>query len=75
MKQGGWLTRSAFDRYGIGDEEELAEMYEVVDARIARETDRLQKSPSLPDEAVASPLAKRQPAGVRYGFGVTKEER
>jgi integrase len=35
MKQGGWLTRSAFDRYGIGGEEELAEMYEAVDASIA----------------------------------------
>jgi integrase len=34
--QGGWLTNSAFERYGIGGEEELAEMYEQVDAHIAK---------------------------------------
>jgi integrase len=34
--QGGWLTNSAFERYGIGGEEELAEMYEAVDAHIAK---------------------------------------
>lgn len=33
--QGGWKTRSAFERYGIGGEEELADMYEHVDARLA----------------------------------------
>lgn len=43
MQQGGWLTRSAFDRYGIGGEEELAEMYEAVDAAIAAETQRLKR--------------------------------
>lgn len=37
MKQGGWKTRSAFDRYGIGDDVELDEMFRVADANIAKE--------------------------------------
>jgi len=45
MKQGGWKTRSAFDRYGVGDEDELSEMYEVVDANIAAELARRTKPP------------------------------
>lgn len=32
MRMGGWKTRSAFDRYGIVDEEETAEAWEVMDA-------------------------------------------
>jgi integrase len=36
MQQGGWKTRSAFDRYGIGGEEALADMYDRVDASIAK---------------------------------------
>jgi integrase len=34
MGQGGWITRSAFDRYGIGDEDERADMYDQVNAGI-----------------------------------------
>jgi integrase len=34
--QGGWKTNSAFERYGIGGEEELADMYDRVDASIAK---------------------------------------
>jgi integrase len=36
--QGGWKTNSAFERYGIGGEEELADMYDQVDASIAAKT-------------------------------------
>jgi len=35
MLQGGWKTRAAFDRYGIGDDTETEEMYRVIDANIA----------------------------------------
>lgn len=41
MKQAGWKTRAAFDRYGIGDEDELSAMYETVDANIRAELARL----------------------------------
>lgn len=43
MKQAGHRTRSAFDRYGIGDDSELEEMYRVVDKNIAAETRKLGK--------------------------------
>lgn len=35
MKMGGWRTRSAFDRYGISDEEETDEAWNVVDITAA----------------------------------------
>ncbi len=43
MAQGGWSTRSAFDRYGIGDDVELDEMYKVADKNIASESDALRE--------------------------------
>lgn len=33
--QGGWLTDSAYVRYGIGDERDLADMYDAIDAKLA----------------------------------------
>lgn len=41
MAQGGWITRSAFERYAIGDEHERAEMYDLVNAGIRAELARL----------------------------------
>jgi integrase len=41
MKQGGWRTHSAFDRYGIGDDDEIAMMYDEIDQSIERETERI----------------------------------
>lgn len=37
MRQGGWKTRSAFDRYGIADDAELEEAMVDAEARIAAE--------------------------------------
>lgn len=34
MKQGGWKTRSAWDRYGIESDEERAMLYDAIDAGI-----------------------------------------
>ena len=41
MRQLGQKTRAAYDRYGIGDEHESAEMFETVNANIAAELERL----------------------------------
>ena len=37
MRQLGQKTRAAYDRYGIGDEHESAEMFETVNEHIAEE--------------------------------------
>lgn len=41
MRQLGQKTRAAYDRYGIGDEHESAEMFETVNENIAAELQRL----------------------------------
>lgn len=40
MRQGGWTTRSAFDRYGIVDDEEQDEAMDVAEAAIHEDTRR-----------------------------------
>lgn len=44
MAMGGWKTRSAFDRYGITDEAEIAEAWDVVDIGVARDLAELRSS-------------------------------
>jgi integrase len=45
MAQGGWVTRSAFDRYAIGGEHRAAEMYDQVNEGIKAALARLKKPP------------------------------
>jgi hypothetical protein len=42
VKATAWRTRSAFDRYGIGGEEEPAAMYDAINASITANLERLQ---------------------------------
>lgn len=45
MKQGGWVDPKVFDRYGIPDDDELDDMYKVVDRNNESEQRRLRKAP------------------------------
>lgn len=43
MAQGGWKTRSAFDRYGISDDDERALLYDQINKSIEREESRVRR--------------------------------
>lgn len=40
---GGWKTNAAFERYGIGDDQESEEAYRVIDENISIERERLKR--------------------------------
>jgi integrase len=61
MKQTGHKTRSAYDRYGIGDYDELDELYKIADENIEREEREalIRKSASKLQVAKPAPLTPK----------------
>jgi integrase len=62
MRQGGWLTRKAFERYGIVDDEELDEAMVAAEARIASD-ERLVRETRKPPKRAPAPLPPIQEVG------------
>lgn len=58
MRQGGWSTRSAFDRYGISDDEELAEAMVSAEAAIREDSRKPPRPTPLSGDHVSKSIRK-----------------